>query len=215
MAVIIAWFPQLLSLLGLALLGSIAIGGVLIVASQTRRAGNTIQDNLFAAWGGAPTTLLLRHRDPTMSAAEKQRYHALLQAMVPNIHIPTAQQELADPATADHNYEIAVSWLREHTRKNPVVNDENATYGFHRNSLALKPAGLRAAMVALVGSLVLLVLQWLSSGFSAGAVVALVISIVCFWVWWSYVTAQQVREAGFAYALALLRAIDGLASARH
>src|SRR2546430_2313996 len=45
-----------------------------------RESGYKLQPELFRRWDGAPTTRFLRHRDLTLNAITKQRYHNSLTA---------------------------------------------------------------------------------------------------------------------------------------
>jgi hypothetical protein len=101
---------------------------------------------LYEEWGGKPTTQLLRHRDKTIEAVTKRRYHSYLGAKI-NVPLPDKNQEAEDPEGADEVYQSAVRWLLNHTRpddgkKFDMILRENVSYGFRRNALGMKPIGL-------------------------------------------------------------------------
>jgi len=84
--------------------------GVVILAYQLGRdGGKRLQSSLWATWGGAPTTAALRHREaanPVLLARQHERI-----AAITGKSLPTAQEERADPAGADHAYETAIAVL--------------------------------------------------------------------------------------------------------
>ena len=118
--------------------------GVVILADQLGRdAGKRLQPALWDAWGGAPTTAALRHRDasnPVLLARQHERIAALTGRA-----LPTAQDERTDPAGADHAYQAAVAVLIARTRGRrkefPLIFAEDCNYGFRRNMLGLRPWG--------------------------------------------------------------------------
>jgi hypothetical protein len=190
------------------------IAGAMLIARQTREAGKKLQEELVREWGAMPTTIMLRHSDATLSREEKARYHAILQERVPGIQIPDAQSEARDLVAADRSYKMATSWLNEQTRTNPIVGDENATYGFFRNLCALRSFGLLSAVIGVVGSTVLLISDKTPETLESPAVVSLALSIVCGLVMLFHATRAQVRKAGDDYAAAAIRAIDGTSRPR-
>lgn len=209
--VLLAWYPGLRSLQGAAWLLPVSIGFMLIVVTDTRRAGQRVQEKLFRSWGGPPTTILLRYRENSIPMVDKARYRELLQANVPGIDMPTAADEIADPAAADRIYGQVVAWLREQTRNNTVVHDENTSYGFYRNMFALRRQGIAAAAVGVVGGATHSGLSWYSGQDIWPAFIATMSGAACGIVFSMYGNEDQVKQAGFQYARALIQAIDGVA----
>lgn len=207
-SVTLAWFPKLNSLPGLSALGVAGIAVLMLVAQQTRRSGRILQQELVAEWGGLPTTIILRHSDSTLRADEKARYHASLKKRVQGMEIPDSAGESRDRARADRNYAMAVDWLREHTRENPVVKSENANYGFHRNLCAIRPLGWTSSAIGIAGAIVLMALDQSALAIESMAAVTLALSVGCGLVLLNSATRAKVREAAFLYAVALIRAID-------
>lgn len=209
LALTFAWFPELSSLPGLSVAAACGLGLGLILETQVRREGQVLQDRLFKEWGAAPTTMLLRHRDVTINSIDKARYHHRLQQVVPRLVMPALDEEARDPEAADDQYKTATAWLRERTRdtsKFPVVAGENASYGFHRNLCALQIPGWIASVLGVAASSALLG----AHGFSVGGLAALTASFACGLVFWLHASVNQVRAAGMAYAIALIRAIDAV-----
>jgi hypothetical protein len=203
-----AWFPDIASLPGLSVMAACGAAGGVILASQTRSEGLRLQQQLFAEWGGAPTTRILRHRDSTISAVDKARYHRRLQELVP-VQMPTQEAEAADPEAADTQYVSATAWVRERTRDSsafPIVNDENANYGFYRNLSASNAFGRVTVVLGIVTAIAL----YFVKGFSLGGLAALLVSIACGVVFWLHAGVEQVRQAAMDYAKALIRAVDAV-----
>src|SRR4051812_45725115 len=53
-------------------------GGIYLISNVCREFGKRLEIKLFAAWGGKPSTQMLRHRDRTIDRITKQRYHSFL-----------------------------------------------------------------------------------------------------------------------------------------
>lgn len=157
----LAWFPELLSSsIGSTLLTIATSCGLLYwLSSIARSRGKVVEKRLLAEWGGWPTTYLLRHNS-RFDKHTRGRYHSYLGQNVPGLVMPTAAQELADPRGADDIYTSATKWLKEHVRKTaPLVDKENAQYGFRRNMRGMKVFGLLGALIALLTSLAAIGIQ--------------------------------------------------------
>jgi len=107
------------------------------LASLARSRGKMIEERLLANWGGWPTTVMLRHRDNRIDPVTKARYHAALAALCPDLTMPSAADERSAPPVAD-----------ERGPEYPMLHRENASYGFRRNMLGLKPIALAVAAIA-------------------------------------------------------------------
>ena len=185
---------------------------------------------MWASWGGAPTTHLLRLRDPSNNLTLR-RLRAKLEDLV-GYRLPTKQEEKADPDGADREYERAVSFLREATRdrsKFPLVFSENTHYGFRRNLWGLKTYGVAIASLAAIGSWAMLLL--LSLGIPPSEVwldilvhnpdrqvitrlIGSIINTVIVGLWIFVVKPQWVKVAADAYAERLLASIDSVETMR-
>ena len=164
--------------------------------------------------GRKPTTQLLRHRDKSIEAVTKRRYHSFLGAKI-NEPFPDKDQEADNPEAADEVYQSGVRWLLNHTRPDDGKNfdlifKENVAYGFRRNALGMKPFGL----IVSIGSL-LWVLATEGALFSTGhegidlaalsrmpepATASLIISVVMVFAWLLFFTKASARTAAFTYA---------------
>jgi hypothetical protein len=230
----IAWFPRLVtSSWGATLVTMGTSCGLLYgLGVLSRSRGKKVEKRLLAEWGGWPTTIWLRHRDDNLPSPVRARYHAFFARNVPLFVAPTEQQETADPKAADAMYGSAVKWLQEKCRGKtfPLVEKENAEYGFRRNLLGLKPIGLMACFAALLISA--LAILWhnepllpalaslsgkpLLAALSAvkpAALGAICVDIAAIAGWLGVVSDGWVRSAGDQYARALLACCDTLDAA--
>lgn len=147
----LAWCPEAQELAGVVLTFLITFGVMAFLSNLISNKGNQLQAKLFESWGGAPTTLLLRHGDATLDAHTTQRYHCWIEAHVPGLRLPSSISEASDPVTADSAYLSATNYLREHTRdksRYPMIYADNVAYGFARNLLAMRNYGIGVALIS-------------------------------------------------------------------
>lgn len=142
---------QLLASAGVASTAALIL--LYAMADLARRRGKALEPGVYRHMGGMPSTTMMRHSDSTFDGLTKARMHQVLAGKV-GAQAPTAAAEAADPAAADKFYAGCGDWLREHTRDHKRFNilfDENMGYGFRRNLLGLRLAGLLldAAIVAI------------------------------------------------------------------
>lgn len=234
-------YPALLALLPLltlimllygpkatALTGAVTVviscGGLYLTTNLCRESGKRLEEKLYRAWGGKPTTQLLRHRDPTIEGVTKRRYHEFLAGKI-NVSFPDKDREASDPAAADDIYQSGIRWLLNHTRAEDgrrfdLIFKENVAYGFRRNALGVKPLGLILA----IGSLLWVLLaeevvlnpngrfidMAAVSRIPEPALASLIVSAVMVVTWFLFFTKASARTAAFTYAETLLRACDSL-----
>lgn len=202
----------------------VAFGVINFATNQMSAKGNDFQEKLFKKWGGAPTTIVLRHADNTIDSVTKSRYMERLALLIPNFTPTTAEYEKENPERADDLYASASNYLREHTRdttKYPLIFKENVAYGFSRNTRAFKSVGFFIAASSLLVSLVVIYLDTPNLGsmplraaiqeisFEHFGLVAIHLSMI--WVWIFLVTEKWVRIRGFAYAKRLYSACEKIA----
>ena len=173
-----------------------------------RASGRRCEPGLFDAWGGQPTTQLLRWRGPVNPSEQARRHQAL--ERVTGARLPAPDQEQADPAGADEAYEAAVRTLRTLTAGASPVLVENRNYGFRRNLFRLRSWGCLAAMASLAG-----VAVW--AGLSAPSVAPLPVlvtlagvDVVLLILWLAVVREPWVREAAWIYAERLIDQVERL-----
>ena len=220
LAIGLAWFPALFQQsVGGAIVGIAGACGVMYLLSDFARSrGKSIEPQLLDEWGGWPTTIWLRHRDTNLPALTKARYHAFLGMGALGQLLPTVESEQIDPVGADQKYASAVGWLKEQSRGAhfQLVEKENATYGFRRNMLGMKPIGIVLCFLAIAVALVVLVsadhhaaFSWASALQFAWAaprpiLIAVAFAVVALAMWLLVVTREWVHAAGDQYARALL-----------
>ena len=221
---VLAWFPYLIiSSIGATILTLATSCGLLYaLASFARTKGKEVERRLLLVWGGWPTTHLLRHSG-ALDATTRARYHAVLIANVPDLKLPTAAEEAAEPAAADALYASAINWLKEHARGRdfPLVEKENAQYGFRRNLLGLKSLGITINVIVVILSLVVLLAPTLLVPTTLEAAViqasersavwaAILVNVLAIAAWLRIVNDAWVREAADQYASRLLAALERL-----
>lgn len=202
-----------------------AFGGLYWLSDIARWRGRALQDRLLRSWGGWPSTIFLRRSDGHLSPSTKERYSAFLRGRLGEAAIPTPEEELADPSAADERYGSCVEWLKEQTRGDEfaLLLKENATYGFRRNLLGLKPFGVVISLGScLAPPIVRFVVaggnvdwpSFLLSSYSDSATTS-VASAVCIGAlasWLLLVRSSWVRAAADVYATTLLACCDKLGS---
>lgn len=213
----IAVFPSLLtSSIGATLLTICTSCGLLYALSVFARSrGKKAEKRLLAVWGGWPTTIWLRHGDANLDRATRERYHAYLASNVPQLSIPTAQDQRHDPNDADARYASGIKWLQEQCRGRnfPLIEKENAEYGFRRNLRGMKPLGVAGCLIVLATTIAVAAWPTVSIATLAGttkpAVIgAALVDLVALAGWLFVVTDGWVRDAGDQYARALLAECD-------
>jgi hypothetical protein len=196
------------------------------LASLARSRGKKIEEQLLAKWGGWPTTVMLRHRDDRIDRVTKARYHTALAALCPDITMPSAIDEQNAPSVADDTYRSATKRLIE-MRRGPeyqMLHRENASYGFRRNMLGLKPAALGVAGIA---SLVTVLGWWtvVSPNLTWPSVQASIVTYPYlpvllafdagyFLLWATMINESFVLQAAREYTEALFRTLDSLPNPR-
>ncbi|ELF6904973.1 hypothetical protein ACT7TX_001598 [Vibrio cholerae] len=198
-----------------------SFGIITFVANQMSTRGNILQEKLFKKWGGAPTTLILRHSDPRLDKHTKARYMLKLEQIVPNFKVVTKSQELDDPESADEMYRTAATFLREHTRntsQHPLVFSENISYGFSRNTRAFKWLGVLISLLAIIFSSIIVWFKYIRGNDAPffdlifnipfETISLLVLLFLILLVWLFAITEKWVEMRAFAYARALFASCD-------
>jgi hypothetical protein len=198
------WWPKFAALFS-------ASGFPVLVGQLGRSAGKRKEAALFEAWGGAPTTALLRHssrRNPFLVQRDHENLSSLLQKP-----FPTAEQEAQAPHDADALYETAVRLLRERTRDRkrfPLVFEEVANYGFRRNLWGLRQLGLWATVLSLAAAGVTLILMVTNALAVPAApfLAVILLDILGLVLWLRVVSPDWVKESAFSYAEQLLASTE-------
>jgi hypothetical protein len=209
------WAPKSVSLevLSGSTIVSIALS---VLAAQLGRHGKTKEPGLWQSWGGPPTTRFLRHRDTQFNPIRRARCHKNLEKCIPEIHMPTAQEEIENPLAADQVYEMFTRYLIDRTRdkkRYPLIFKENVNYGFLRNLWGLKGVGIFISGLSLIGSGFYGCLQWVNH--KTVAPEALIMGGLCLlavllWIFW--VKPDTIRIPAEAYAERLLEFCENMNS---
>ena len=181
---------------------------------MVRDLGKKKEKTLFKTWGGKPTTKIFRHCESGQRVM-RLHLHQKLKMLIPNLELPTPEEEQADPNLADEVYETCVSFLREKTRdrkKFSLVFEENCNYGFRRNLWAMKPLGI---IISIIG-VVILAIPTIVTFFKEGQSPSLLLIgcglgnlfLLGGWLWWF--TPNWVKTSADAYAERLLASCDRL-----
>ncbi len=209
--VVAVWFPKVYSEAAALFSVAAACGLLLFLAHLARYRGRQAQRKLIRTWGGMPTTILLRHRDTTVPAGTKRKYHAFLNKRVPAVRIPSKDEEQRDPEEADHQYDTGVRWLLEQTRGDHLVFKENVSYGIRRNIFGLRHYGRATTGALAVATTADLITQHMGGATPpADKVAAAIFIATCFAAWCTVVRRSWVWDAGQAYATRLLAQIEKL-----
>ena len=217
----LVWCPKAENLSGVVLTFLITFGVMAFLSNLVSNQGNQLQNKLFDDWGGAPTTILLRHSDNILDIHTKRRYHKWLGSKLPELEMPSHENEVANPANADSVYTSAVFFLREYTRDKsnyPMIYGDNVAYGFARNLLAIRPIGIGVAFVSILLNTVFLYefygefLLWHTPSqnisklfFGIGAIV---VAITLIYVFYFVINSRYVYGRGIRYAKSLLAACE-------
>jgi hypothetical protein len=200
------WETALWSLLGSA-------GFTFFLANVARNRGKRLEPKLWKAWGGAPTTVLIRHGG-TANPVLRERWHQQL-TKITGLPLPTADQERDQPMRADEMYEAAtriiIGKMRD-TKAYPFVYRGNVNYGFCRNLFALRGLGLFCAALGLCLSI--------GAGFWPSKhgdtdYLPWGCSVACcgLLLWWFFtITDQWVKIPATNYAQHLLEGMEKLVS---
>lgn len=217
----VVWLPVAQELGGAILTFLLTFGAIGFFSNLISNRGNELQNRLFAEWGGAPTTILLRFSDSQLDPYTKARYHRRFEAMIPGLTMPSKEQEQANIKDADACYASAVGFMREHTRdrkKYSMVYTDNVAYGYSRNLLVMKRWGIACAVIALGLNVVLLYPLFSSylqiepaNLFSMQLLFGLAatgVSFVMLCVFMFAINSKYVKGRAVRYALSLMAACD-------
>jgi hypothetical protein len=188
-------------------------GGGVLISQLGRDQGKKKESDLFKRWGGKPTTKMLRYRYAVNKALHGRRLRKL-QELLPDLKIPTEQQENLDPANADDVYDSCAVFLREKTRNKdvfPLVFEENCNYGFRRNLWGMRPLGLTLAAVgACVVATVVAFIVIHGGQVSPRLALTVFANWILLFLWAFIFTSKWVRVAADAYAERLISSCDNL-----
>ena len=82
-----------------------------VLAQIGRDQGKKKEKKLFEHWGGKPTNMILRHSNNHLDVHTKKRFHTKLEQVIPDMKIPTPEEELEDLYAADCIYDSCTKYL--------------------------------------------------------------------------------------------------------
>ena len=192
----------------------LSFGLTALLAQVGRDRGKRKEPELFASWGGVPTTRMLSYQRTSLGRLTLNRYHDKLKALLPQLAIPGPQEETLNPSEANRVYDSCVRYLREKTRdqaKFPLVFAENVNYGFRRNLWAMKPIGLPASVLGVIVCALFAMRNWsVKSAPMFLSVAGFAINVVLLLLWIFLFKPNWVRLAAEAYAESLLGSLDAM-----
>jgi hypothetical protein len=185
----------------------VTAGGAFMVSNVVRGLGKSIEKRLIVQWDGLPTTHMLRHRDNPNAPLLRRRREVLQK--ITGLKLPTESKERLDPKQADQIYIAATRVLITHVRvkreRYDLVHDENISYGFRRNLLALKPMGIAVALLCVIADFI----WWHLNGVVAyPLVVSLLLNAALLTAWILLIRPQWVWQAGETYAERLFDTLE-------
>ncbi len=192
----------------------LTFGLTALLAQVGRDRGKRKEPELFASWGGVPTTRMLSYQRTSLDRLTLNRYHDKLKTLLPELAVPGPQEERQNPSEAYRVYESCVRYLREKTRdqaKFPLVFAENVNYGFRRNLWAMKRIALAAGVLGIIGCASFAIRNWSTKSTPISfSLVGLAINVVLLLLWIFLFKPNWVRLAAHAYAERLLGSLDAM-----
>lgn len=211
---ILAWYPQAKTVLGGAMTLLISFGVMSFLSIYVSNLGNDLQDKYFKSWGGAPSTLLLLPGNKELDRYTKQRYFKWLNSKCIGLGLPESIDDQGDSEELYEKIRSAGNYMREYTRdrkKYSQVYNDNVAYGFARNIVAIRIAGLVISSVSLISNgICLYFLTGTDSHNSINSigVVAFLVSIICLLIHSVVLKEKFVKRRGYRYAKTLFEACE-------
>lgn len=205
---IIIWFPNKVNLGSSLFVIVLLLFYVYLFSIIARDKGKKVEKEIFVIKGdNYPTTQILRHSDNTLNTKTKERYHNFLTQNVPNLNIPSYENEQNEPlGYFDKEYNSAIDWLIKNKRNDYLTNQHNIEYGFSRNLLGIKCYGIIISILSIILSILVFITH------KENAIVQLYLSTLInliFLLFWSLkVNKKQTKIAAKRYALSLLSNCD-------
>lgn len=159
---------------------------------------------------GNTTAKYLYLEDGHINACTKKRYYRKLSLMDEGFSIfdtPTNSDEFKEACAS------AIQWLRNNTRENRLVQEENMLWGFYKNLLSLKIIGIIFSIIAIIIlitiSLPINMKEFFYSPLNMGVFI-IDIFFVLFWILGVNKKIYTVLDEKYAYAL--LGALDTMSN---
>ena len=155
---------------------------------------------------GNTTAKYLYLEDGHINACTKKRYYRKLSLMDEGFSIfdtPTNSNEFKEACAS------AIQWLRNNTRENRLVQEENMLWGFYKNLLSGIIFSIIAIIILITISLPINMKEFFYSSLNMGVLI-IDISFVLFWILGVNKKIYTVLDEKYAYAL--LGALDTMSN---
>jgi hypothetical protein len=175
-----------------------------VLAQIGRDQGKKKEKKLFEHWGGKPTNMILRHSNNHLDVHTKKRFHTKLEQVIPDMKIPTPEEELEDLYAADCIYDSCTKYLISKTRdtnKYHLLFKENINYGFRRNLWGMKAWALTIIVGCLIIHAVIATEKFTTfetPNTTDWLLLATLVIISMFWLF--TVNKEWIKVTAFAYA---------------
>lgn len=193
---------------------------IFLLSFYARSKGKQLEKDLIDEWKGWPTTRFLRHSDQTINKIEKQKIYQIIKDNLID-KIPTEDEERNTPEEADQQYNIIVNTLKMKTRSEEyyILLYENISYGFFRNSLALKKISISISVFIIIGLFIMFFQNnpyhfcdfknFISYLFTVRLSFNLtfILAVMMFFYWCFVITKKSVKKYADRYALALINTV--------
>lgn len=189
----------------------VAAGGAYLLTVLVRHLGRRIEPELWASWGGPPTTSLLRATGPSGNAVLRDGWRKAVEQLT-GLQLPSADEERADRIRADQTIEAAVRQILYlgQDQSYPLVTKENIQYGFERNLYGMRWVGRLVAGACVVALLLCLIAGPVELGGdrvpNGALVVGAVLDGLVLVAWCMVPSRDRTKLAADRYANQLLQA---------
>lgn len=204
-----------LSVVSYVLSTVVLIGAPVVIADVVRHHGRRAEKDLWATWGGPPTTEWLRLSAPAVNAVQRDLWRKSV-AEASGIDLLSRQAERGNPSRADQTIEAAVGRVRDRTRDTQRFNllfCENRNYGFARNLFGFRIIGRAISLAAVLvvgGYMLCLSFAWNKDAVNAENLFGVSTCAAFFVYWLVWPSATRVREAAERYTHQLLQSASVL-----
>lgn len=183
--------------------GVVLSGVAYVLGEWAGDKGREKQGSLWEAWGGAPTSQLLRYRDSKLNPRTLERIRQGIVSFCPDVELPSRDQEAKDPALADEVYATCIDRIRVLFREHSMVKRASIAYGFRRNLWAIRGWGIVGSAVSILAGGSHLYVYGITSLGVATVVVACMAGLG-----FVRATSDWVKGAAWTYARRLLEAAE-------
>lgn len=209
--VVFAWFPKTLFWQSLPTAFSIPIIFTVLFSELGRDMGKKKEWMLFKKWEGMPTDKTISFLGSLLDKNTIIRYRSKIEKLLPDLKLPTINEEIKNPQKCIQIYKSCTNFLREKTRDSrafPILFAENTSYGFRRNLWAMKPIGIFLSTLATIFILIKIIIIWNKVYLIVVPCTCLIINMGLLMLWIFWITSDWVKITAFAYAKQLFASCD-------